>query len=84
MNDATQIYFPVCEDLECLGCKRSFLDYGVLTWHNENNELCRIFQSQVDDFLWAGNDKFKCNIVEKLCKKFILGNIHFKISDILA
>ena len=66
-------HFAEWEHLEYLGYKRLSLDYGVFTWHNENNKLCGIFQSHVADFLWAGNDEFKCNIVKKLCEKFQLG-----------
>ena len=70
MNNAAQMwYFAVWEHLEYLCSKHLSLDYGVFTWHNENNELYGIFRSQNDDFLWAGNDEFKSNI-EKFCEKF--------------
>ena len=73
LNDAARTwYFAVFEELEKLGCRRSSIGYGVFFWYNDN-ELSGLFQSHVDDFIWAGNDEFKERVVFPLCDKFKVG-----------
>ena len=83
-NAAYMWYFAVWEHLEYLGCKHSSLDYGVFTWYNENNDFYGIFQSNICDFLWTGNEKFKWNMWKNYEKNLKLGNIQFKLSNMLA
>ena len=62
--------------------KCGILLYGnIYIWAANVHLLIMVF---LHDFLWAGNDEFKCNIVEKLCEKFQVGNIQFKLSNMLA
>ena len=53
LNDAARKwYFAMYKELEKLGCHRSSIDYGVFFWYYDN-QLSGLFQSHVDDFLWA-------------------------------
>ena len=59
LNDASRVwYFTVWEELETLGCKRSPVDFGIFTWYDVNKNLAGVFQSHVDDFMWAGTSNF--------------------------
>ena len=66
LNDAARKwYFTVYEELEKLGCHRSSIDCVFLWYHV--NQLLDLFQSHVDDFLWAGSKAFKEAVVLPLC-----------------
>ena len=78
LNDAARMwYFAVWDELEKLGCKRSSLDYGVFMWYHDNH-LAGLFQTHVDDFIWAGNNEFKNNVLDPLCKKFQVSKVFSK------
>ena len=59
LNDAARKWhFVVYEELEKLGCHRSSILYGAFFWYHDNH-LSGLFQSHIDDFLWAGSKEFK-------------------------
>ena len=70
LNDAAKKWcFAVYEELEKLGCHRSSMDYFVFFWYHDNH-LSGLFQSHVDDFLWARIKEFKEAVLFPLCYKF--------------
>ena len=54
------------------GGKVSKVDPAVFYWHDSNG-LVGILAVHVDDFLWAGSEKFKDTVVVKLRKLFKVG-----------
>ena len=85
LNDAVRKwYFAVYEELEKLSCHRSSIDYGVFFWYHDSH-LLGLFQSHVDDFLWARIKEFKKAVVFPLRYKFKVGREpikQFKYVDI--
>ncbi len=70
LNDAARMwYWAIWEELTKLSCVRSSLDFGLFKWYN-NGRLEGVFQSHVDDFLWAGSDAFENKVIVKLSQKF--------------
>ena len=52
--------------------KVSEIDPAMFTWH-ENNLLIGVFIEHVDDFLFAGNEKFQTTIISNLRQTFAIG-----------
>ena len=74
LNDAARMsYFSVWEKLEELGCVRSSVDYGVFMWY-EGEQLARLIEIHVDDFLWAGNSSFEKCVIAPLSSAFHIGS----------
>ena len=47
-------------------------DQAVFLWYTKR-ELFRFLPTQVDDFLWAGDDGFEEHVVARLRQKFSIG-----------
>ena len=71
--DASRTWFlSVKTELELLKCEQSKLDPAVFYWHQEGH-LSGLFLMHVDDFLWAGDNKFQQNVIVPLRTKFRCG-----------
>ena len=71
--DASRNWFlSVKKELLGLKCEQSKLDPALFYWH-QNDKLEGLFLMHVDDFLWAGSDKFKENVISPLRVKFRCG-----------
>ena len=69
LDDASRFwYFRVKEELNKLGCKKSKYDSSLFICYKE--ELEGLLIVHVDDFLWAGSDKFKQSVIMKLKESF--------------
>ena len=69
LNDASRkFYFKVKEELSKAGCKCSKLDQSIFMYYDPN--LQGFIMSHVDDFLWAGSNKFKVSVIQKIREKF--------------
>lgn len=65
-------YFSVKEELIRLKCQQSVLDQALFRFI-KGQKLEGIFLLHVDDFLCAGTDRFKKDIVEAIGKRFKVG-----------
>lgn len=71
--DASRNWFlSVKKELVQLKCEQSKLDPALFYWHRED-KLEGLFLMHVDDFLWAGSDQFKENVISPLRMKFHFG-----------
>ena len=69
LDDASRVwYFRMKEELNKLECKNSKLDPALFIYYNEGLEGLLI--SHVDDFLWAGTEKFEQSVISKLKETF--------------
>ena len=69
LNDASRFwYFRVKEELNRLGCNSSKYDSSLFIYYTE--ELEGILVAHVDDFLWAGTEKFYKSVIMKLRETF--------------
>ena len=66
-------YFSVRDELIKLGCTQSKLDKALFCWYSEE-KLQGIFVMHVDDFMIGGSDQFKKEVINKIVKKFKIGN----------
>ena len=74
LSDAARAwYLRVKEELNLLGAITSKYDSAMFAWHNEGC-LQGIVCVYVDDFLWAGTDKFYNGVIQKLENLFLIGN----------
>ena len=65
LDDASRFwYFRIREELNKLGCKMSKFDSAVFTYFTDILE--GILVVHVDDFMWAGNEKFEGTVITKL------------------
>ena len=70
LNDASrEFYMKVKEELLKVGCKCSQLDQAVFTYY-DSDTLEGIIMSHVDDFFWAGTEKFRTTVIEKIRSTF--------------
>lgn len=75
LNDAARKFFDsVANELYVSGCIQSQLDPSLYFYH-ENSEVHGIIVSHIDDFLYAGTDKFCSVIIGKLCQRFLAGKL---------
>ena len=58
------------------GCKQSTNDPALFT-HHSDGELCGMVCCHVDDFMHAGNDKFKI-VMDMLTERFVAGKEEIK------
>ena len=65
-------FFSVKNELVQLKCEQSKLDPALFYWHREG-KLEGLFLMHVDDFLWAGSDQFKEDVISPLRLKFHFG-----------
>ena len=70
---ARQWYMRMKSELLKLGANVSKLDPALFSWEF-NGVVSGILCLYVDDILWAGEDAFKTNIIDQLCKLFQIGN----------
>ncbi|CAG2191491.1 unnamed protein product [Mytilus edulis] len=71
--DASRNWFPsVKRELLQLECIQSKLGPAIFYWH-KNNNLEGLFLMHVDDFLWAGSEHFKKQVICQLRDKFDCG-----------
>ena len=71
--DASRNWFlSVKNELERLKCEQSKLDPALFYWHKDN-KLHGLFLMHVDDFLWAGSDRFKQEVIHPLKETFRCG-----------
>ena len=69
LDDASRFwYFRMKEELNKLECKNSKLDPALFISYNEGLEGLLI--AHVDDFLWAGTEKFEQSVISKLKETF--------------
>ena len=66
-------YLRVKEELLKTGAEVSREDNGLF-YHKKDAILQGLICVHVDDFLWAGNDWFKHNIIGNIAKKFCVGS----------
>ena len=70
LDDASrQFYLKVKDQLLGIGCKCSRYDQAIFTYYIDGY-LAGLLMSHVDDFLWAGNDTFKINIINNVKTTF--------------
>lgn len=65
-------FFSVKKELVQLKCEQSKLDPALFYWHQEEKRE-GLFLMHVDDFLWAGHDRFKEEVISPLRLKFHCG-----------
>ena len=75
---ALQWYRRVKEELLNLGMKVSSLDPALFVWEDSGKTL-GILCLYVDDIFWAGKEKFKTSIIDKLCSVFKIGAVSSKL-----
>ena len=69
LNDASRFwYFRVKEELNRLGCSNSKYDASLFIYYTDCLE--GLLVAHVDDFLWAGTDKFYKSVIVKLKQTF--------------
>lgn len=74
LNDASKKWFlTVKKRLTELGCKPLRLDISVYSYYSEGN-LSGLIVVHVDDFLCAGNETFKKNVLQPLESIFEIGS----------
>ena len=66
-------YLRVKEELKNLGMKISSLDPALFSLHL-GKELIGVICLYVDDILWAGNESFHSDIIQKLSDLFLIGS----------
>ena len=70
LKDASRKWFlTLRNELKNLGCEQSTIDLCMFTYHVDG-KLCGMFVTHVDDFLVAGNDIFKKNVIEVIKQTF--------------
>lgn len=73
LNDAARkFYDSIVEELQQLGCKKSYYDPSLFS-KVDNNVCSGILVSHIDDFLHAGDAAFDDSISKKLCRRFLSG-----------
>ena len=65
-------FFNVRDELLSLGCKQSQLDKALFWWHC-SDKMEGVFVMHVDDFLFAGTDAFRKQIIDPLTQKYRVG-----------
>ena len=60
----------VREVLLKLGGKVSMYDNALFLWHNENNKMIGILACHVDDFSFAGTDRFQSEVIDEVKRTF--------------
>ena len=74
LNDASRTwFFSVKNELLSLNCTQSSIDKALFRFYN-GNILAGLFILHVDDFLYAGTECFKQNVIIPLCNKFQVGS----------
>ena len=69
LNDASRFwYFRVKEELNRVGCKNSKFDSSLFTYYTD--QLEGILITHVDDFLFAGTEKFYQSVINSLKQTF--------------
>ena len=72
LNDASRHwYFQVKEELNRLGCKNSKYDSSLFIY-NSDRGLEGLLIAHVDDFLWAGTERFQQSVIMKLKQTFTI------------
>ena len=73
LNDAARkFYDSVVEELQMLGCKKSYYDPSLFS--KVDQQVCSgILVSHIDDFLHAGDLSFDESVTKKLCSRFLSG-----------
>ena len=70
LSDASRVwYLRVTEELTKLGARVSTYDKAVFFWVKDS-QLAGVILVHVDDFLWAGSEKFKTLIMDPFKKNF--------------
>ena len=64
-------YMRVKNELTVLGMSQCSLDPSIFVWHEDG--LAGILCIYVDDFLWAGTEKFKSCVIDRVCQLFRIG-----------
>ena len=81
LQDASRMwYIKVKEELEKLGGQPVCVDPAFFYWKN-NDEVCGVMTSHVDDFLHSGDQLFKKNVLDKLRRTF---EISSESADVFA
>ena len=62
-----------------LRVKKELIQLGALFSHSLKSEIQRIICLYMDDFLWAGTNKFKQNVANKLQDLFLIGSRESKV-----
>lgn len=70
---ARQWYLRVKRMLIELGASVSSLDPALFSWKHKD-KIEGIVCTYVDDFLWAGTPLFRNQVIDKLCKTFLIGS----------
>ena len=72
LNDASRFwYFSVKEELNRLGCNSSKYDSSLFIYYTDTLE--GLLVAHVDDFLWAGTEKFSESVIKQLRQTFKIG-----------
>ena len=67
-------WLEVDSSLKELGCQRLKLDHAFYVYFDKKSrELLGFVASHVDDFLYAGNDRFHKEIIDPIKKKYVIG-----------
>ena len=74
---ARQWYLRVKRLLMDLGASVSSLDPALFSW-KRRDRIEGIVCTYVDDFLWAGTQVFKEQVIDKLCQTFFIGSTDSK------
>ena len=70
---AREWYKRVRKELTTLGAKRCSLDPSLFMWYRDG-KLEGIISIYVDDFLYAGTQRFVEEVVNNLKNKFLIGS----------
>ena len=75
LNDAPRSWYNnVKKALLTLGGKQSLFDGALFIWRKEDGKLNGILGMHVDDFVYAGTESFKLEVIEKIKTMFKIGD----------
>ena len=62
-------YERVCKELLNMDVTKSRYDPALFYWHHDG-EIQGVLAGHVDDFFWAGSEKFRRKVIGKICETF--------------
>ena len=78
LEDASRkFYLKVAEKVQEYGCKRSKFDYALFLYH-VNGTLEGILSGHVDDFNFAGTQRFHDNVIKPMKREFKFGKSSYE------
>ena len=80
LRDASRgFWLEVDEFLIDQGCTRSKHDKATYLMKDQDGKLVGVCSVHVDDLLFAGEEKFHVDVIQKLLKKFVVGRVESEL-----